>query len=113
MPKPDTEAGYARREPGVESYFVADNKNKAAVLTEVILILAAVFWDLNFAATKYALGVSVSDHHYGGRLRYRPRRVLRVEKVVGGGSSFSGCIWPGVSEDAAVPFSASCAYFEA
>jgi drug/metabolite transporter (DMT)-like permease len=33
---------------------VSDEKRKAAVLTEVCLILAAIFWGLNFAATKYA-----------------------------------------------------------
>jgi drug/metabolite transporter (DMT)-like permease len=33
---------------------VRDGKNKAAVLTEVVLIFAAIFWGLNFAATKYA-----------------------------------------------------------
>jgi drug/metabolite transporter (DMT)-like permease len=33
---------------------VSEGKNKAAVLTEVILIFAAIFWGLNFAATKYA-----------------------------------------------------------
>jgi drug/metabolite transporter (DMT)-like permease len=38
----------------VESGLVSDGKNKAAILTEVSLILAAVFWGLNFAATKYA-----------------------------------------------------------
>src|SRR5919202_1778228 len=31
-------------------------KDKAAVLTEVSLIFAAIFWGLNFAATKYAAG---------------------------------------------------------
>jgi len=38
----------------VESELVSDGKNKAVILTEVALILAAVFWGLNFAATKYA-----------------------------------------------------------
>jgi drug/metabolite transporter (DMT)-like permease len=33
---------------------VSEEKNRAAVLTEVVLILAAIFWGLNFAATKYA-----------------------------------------------------------
>jgi drug/metabolite transporter (DMT)-like permease len=33
---------------------VSEGKNKAAVLTEVALIFAAIFWGLNFAATKYA-----------------------------------------------------------
>ena len=38
----------------VESGLVSDGKGKAAILTEVSLILAAIFWGLNFAATKYA-----------------------------------------------------------
>jgi len=33
---------------------VSDGKNKAVILTEISLVLAAVFWGLNFAATKYA-----------------------------------------------------------
>ena len=33
---------------------MGDEKRRAAVLTEVALIFAAVFWGLNFAATKYA-----------------------------------------------------------
>ncbi len=33
---------------------VTDEKGKAAILTEVSLILAAVFWGLNYVATKYA-----------------------------------------------------------
>jgi drug/metabolite transporter (DMT)-like permease len=45
-----------RRGPGVESLAVTDEKGKAAVLTEVSLILAAVFWGLNFVVTKYAAG---------------------------------------------------------
>ena len=44
----------ARGDPGVESGFVIDGKQRAAILTEVSLVLAAVFWGLNFAATKYA-----------------------------------------------------------
>jgi drug/metabolite transporter (DMT)-like permease len=43
-----------RHTRAVESGLVSDAKNKAAILTEVSLILAAVFWGLNFAATKYA-----------------------------------------------------------
>ena len=35
---------------------MTDEKGKAAATTEVFLILAAVFWGLNFAATKYAAG---------------------------------------------------------
>jgi drug/metabolite transporter (DMT)-like permease len=33
---------------------VTDEKGKAAVLTELYLILAVVFWGTNYAATKYA-----------------------------------------------------------
>jgi drug/metabolite transporter (DMT)-like permease len=43
-----------RHTRAVESELVSDGKNKAMILTEVSLILAAVFWGLNFAATKYA-----------------------------------------------------------
>jgi drug/metabolite transporter (DMT)-like permease len=46
-------SGY-RHTRAVESELVSDGKNKAVILTEVSLILAAVFWGLNFAATKYA-----------------------------------------------------------
>jgi drug/metabolite transporter (DMT)-like permease len=39
--------------PGVQSRLVTDQK-KTAILTEVALMLAAVFWGANYAATKYA-----------------------------------------------------------
>lgn len=39
---------------GIQAGAVSGEKDKTAVLTEVSLILAAVFWGLNFAATKYA-----------------------------------------------------------
>jgi drug/metabolite transporter (DMT)-like permease len=39
---------------GKEAGAVSGDKGKAALLTEISLILAAVFWGLNFAATKYA-----------------------------------------------------------
>ncbi len=38
---------------GVESGLVADGKNKGLVLTEISLVFAAVFWGMNFAATKF------------------------------------------------------------
>jgi drug/metabolite transporter (DMT)-like permease len=38
----------------VQSAPVLDLKDRAAVATEVSLVLAATFWGLNFAATKYA-----------------------------------------------------------
>ena len=40
----------------VESDTVTGDKGKATVLTELSLILAAVFWGTNYAATKYAAG---------------------------------------------------------
>ncbi len=46
--------------PGIECVFVSIQKdiqnNRAAVLTEVSLVLAAIFWGLNYATTKYAAG---------------------------------------------------------
>ncbi len=43
------------RSPGVESGpMTGDEGSRAAVLTEVSLILAALFWGGNYAATKYA-----------------------------------------------------------
>lgn len=39
---------------GTEAGPVSGEKDKVAMLTEISLILAAVFWGLNFAATKYA-----------------------------------------------------------
>ena len=39
---------------GIQAGAVSGEKDKRVVLTEVSLILAAVFWGLNFAATKYA-----------------------------------------------------------
>jgi hypothetical protein len=35
---------------------VTDEKGKAAAFTELSLVLAAVFWGSNYAATKYAAG---------------------------------------------------------
>jgi hypothetical protein len=35
---------------------MTEGKSRAAVMTEISLILAAVFFGLNFAATKYAAG---------------------------------------------------------
>src|SRR5215216_132441 len=38
----------------VQSNAVTDPKDRAAILTEFSVILAAVFWGTNFAATKFA-----------------------------------------------------------
>jgi drug/metabolite transporter (DMT)-like permease len=51
---------------------VSEGKNKAVVLTEVVLILAAIFWGLNFAATKYAAN-------------FLPQLFIVAFRVVGGG----------------------------
>ena len=51
MPRHDARA---RRGAGVESGAVTGDKGKATVLTELSLILAAIFWGTNYAATKYA-----------------------------------------------------------
>src|SRR5687768_16868780 len=43
------------RESGrIQSFLMTDEKGKAAVLTELSLVAAAVFWGSNYAATKYA-----------------------------------------------------------
>ncbi len=38
----------------VQSSLVSEARNRAAVATEISLVFAAIFWGLNFAATKYA-----------------------------------------------------------
>lgn len=48
------EPGAAAPIRAVDSRGMTEAKSTAAVLTEISLILAAVFWGLNFAATKYA-----------------------------------------------------------
>jgi len=64
---------------------VADRKNKAAVLTEVSLILAAVFWGTNFAATKFAalsippLLIVALRFCVGGLLMYGVLRLLEPQ----------------------------------
>jgi drug/metabolite transporter (DMT)-like permease len=51
---------------------VTDGKDRAALLTEVSLILAAVFWGTNYAATKFAA------------LSIPPLSIVAVRFVVGG-----------------------------
>src|SRR5215213_9267278 len=51
---PVVDIGMPEAVRAIESEAVADRKNRAALLTEVSLILAAVFWGTNFAATKFA-----------------------------------------------------------
>src|SRR5688500_7917326 len=47
-------AAYPIISPTVQYAPVFDLKDRAAVATEVSLVLSATFWGLNFAATKYA-----------------------------------------------------------
>jgi drug/metabolite transporter (DMT)-like permease len=42
------------RNQKVQSFLVSEARNRAAVATEISLVFAAIFWGLNFAATKYA-----------------------------------------------------------
>jgi drug/metabolite transporter (DMT)-like permease len=65
-------AACADRGRGVESEIVTDGKDKAALLAEVSLILAAVFWGTNYAATKFAA------------LSIPPLSIVAVRFVVGG-----------------------------
>ena len=69
----------------IESGAVTGDKPRTAVLTEVSLILAAVFWGGNYAATKFAAQsippVSVVAVRFvvGGLLMYAVLRVLEPE----------------------------------
>jgi len=80
----------ARDGSGVESGFVADSKNKAAVLTEMSLILAATFWGTNYAATKFAalsvppISIVAIRFALGGMLMMALLRLLKpTEKPTG------------------------------
>jgi drug/metabolite transporter (DMT)-like permease len=61
---------------------VTEGKNKEAILTEISLILAAIFWGTNYAATKFAalsippLSIVALRFVVGGLLMYAVLRVL-------------------------------------
>jgi drug/metabolite transporter (DMT)-like permease len=61
---------------------VTKGKNKAAILTEISLILAAIFWGTNYAATKFAalsippLSIVALRFVVGGLLMYAVLRIL-------------------------------------
>jgi drug/metabolite transporter (DMT)-like permease len=61
---------------------VTEGKNKAAILTEISLILAAIFWGTNYAATKFAalsippLSIVALTFVVGGLLMYAVLRIL-------------------------------------
>jgi drug/metabolite transporter (DMT)-like permease len=58
---------------------VTDDKGKAAVFTELSLVIAAVFWGSNYAVTKYAAG-------------HLPQLMMVAFRfTVGGCCSFSCC----------------------
>jgi drug/metabolite transporter (DMT)-like permease len=66
----------------VESDLVTESKNKAAILTEISLILAAIFWGTKYAATKFAalsippLSIVALRFVVGGLLMYAILRIL-------------------------------------
>ena len=68
---------------------MADGKDRAAILTEVSLILAAVFWGTNFAATKFAtlsippLLLVAFRFCVGGLLMYGFLRLLEPKSRLG------------------------------
>ena len=61
---------------------MTEGKNKAAILTEISLILAAIFWGTNYAATKFAalsippLSIVALRFVVGGLLMYAILRIL-------------------------------------
>jgi drug/metabolite transporter (DMT)-like permease len=59
---------------------VTEGKERAAILTEASLILAAVFWGLNFAATKYAAD-------------YIPPLIIMALRFTGGGILLFLAVW--------------------
>ena len=69
----------------VESGAVTEDKSRAIVLTEVSLILAAVFWGTNYAAIKFAalaippISVVAVRFLVGGLLMYAVLRILEPE----------------------------------
>jgi drug/metabolite transporter (DMT)-like permease len=69
----------------VESGVLAVGKDRAALLTETSLILAAVFWGTNYAATKFAalsippISVVAIRFLVGGLLMYTALRILEPE----------------------------------
>jgi drug/metabolite transporter (DMT)-like permease len=89
---------------------VTDQKRRAAVLTEVSLILAAIFWGLNFVATKYAAGflppllLVAFRFNMGGLLLLGVLRVLEPESKLGRKDLLPmlglGCFGVGVAQTA-------------
>ncbi len=81
----DNEGGCGLGAPGVESGAVTGAKDRTAILTEVSLILAAVFWGANYAATKFAalsvppLCIVAVRFAAGGLIIYAALRILEPQ----------------------------------
>jgi drug/metabolite transporter (DMT)-like permease len=78
---------------------VADGKEKAAVLAELSLILAAIFWGTNYAATKYAAGsvppLSIVAIRFilGGLIMYGVLRILEPKSRLSAKTSSRWLDW--------------------
>ena len=92
----------------VQSNAVTDPKDRAAILTEFSVILAAIFWGTNFAATKFAalsippLLLVAFRFCAGGLLMYGVLRLLEPESRLGGKDLFPmaalGCLGVGTAQ---------------
>lgn len=71
--------------PRLESLSMTGEKDRAAVLTELSLVMAAVFWGSNYAVTKYAAGhlpqlvIVAFRFAVGGLLLFMVLRLLEPE----------------------------------
>ena len=92
----------------VQSNAVTDPKDRAAIITEFSVILAAIFWGTNFAATKFAalsippLLLVAFRFCAGGLLMYGVLRLLEPESRLGGKDLFPmaalGCLGVGTAQ---------------
>ena len=92
----------------VQSNAVTDPKDRAAILTEFSVILAAIFWGTNFAATKFAalsippLLLVAFRFCAGGLLMYGVLRLLEPESRLGRKDLFPmaalGCLGVGTAQ---------------
>jgi drug/metabolite transporter (DMT)-like permease len=92
----------------VQSNAVTDPNDRAAILTEFSVILAAIFWGTNFAATKFAalsippLLLVAFRFCAGGLLMYGVLRLLEPESRLGGKDLFPmaalGCLGVGTAQ---------------
>jgi drug/metabolite transporter (DMT)-like permease len=89
---------------------VTDDKGKAAVFTELSLVVAAVFWGSNYAVTKYAAGhlpqliIVAFRFTVGGLLLFLVLRLLEPESRLGRSEVLPmaalGCLGVAVSQTA-------------